>query len=170
MSGTRQATELSGSGGEVTIELAPPGGVPPLVFGMSRAEASEAMRGWGEPRDGADTASRSLNVRDDGLTRDVYAHFDEGDRLTSVVIWRPEPGEVHVVVRFRDIDVFGQPADAVLEALRQRGYVVDTSDRYFPLCKDIALGFNREGGEDCDDEGLARHFNSVLTAAPGHYG
>jgi hypothetical protein len=32
------------------------------------------------------------------------------------------------------------------------------------------LGFNPEGGEDCDDEGLARHFNSVLTAAPGYYG
>jgi hypothetical protein len=88
---------------------------------MSRAEASVAMRGWGEPRDSANSHGRTLNVRDDGLTRDIYAHFEHGDRLTSVEIWRPELGAVSVVVRFEGIDVFGQPADDVLEALRQRG-------------------------------------------------
>jgi hypothetical protein len=81
---------------DVVLELRPDLGVPPLLFGMTEAEASVAMSGWGELRppsylkwltmSGQLQNWLRLNVHDDGCDLDVYANFEDGERLTSVEI------------------------------------------------------------------------------------
>ena len=157
------------------IELVRELGVPPLLFGMTISEARVAMQTWGTLYDTPDNPSgmSRLNARDDAFNHDIYANFEGGDRVTSIEIWRPEhgPDSPPPSVVFGDIDIFALPADEVVDTLRQRGHEVDATDVYFPFFNDIALGFNRSGGDEVtdDDEGLALFFRSVVIAPPGYY-
>ena len=64
---------------DVVLELRPDLGVPPLLFGMTTAEAAVAMSGWDEPRATASLPSRPrLNVHDDSWTLHVHANFEAG--------------------------------------------------------------------------------------------
>jgi hypothetical protein len=156
---------------ELVINLVANEGVPPLRFGMSVAEVDEALSVWGTPESASapnDTTTK-LRVRDAGLTRDIFALFERDDRLTAVELWRPEEGDPSVSVRFGDLDLFSTPAEEVIDQLEARGAAVDQSDPFFPKCHELTLGFNRDGGDDRDDRGLSRYFESVLIAPPGYY-
>jgi hypothetical protein len=106
----------------------------------------------------------------------VFANHEDGLRLISIELWRPEPTDPATVrVRLGCTDLFADPADLVLAALRDQGFEVDDSDVYHPVCRGqgIELGFNRKGGEDVDEaaaDGLARRFRSVRVAPLGYYG
>jgi hypothetical protein len=152
------------------MELVRNRGVPPVFFGMTILEARDAMQTWGAMRETSKTPGGTLrlHVRDDAYARDVYVNFEGEDRVSSLEIWRP--GDPLQVVRFLDVDLFGPSADEVIGLLRQRGHAVDTSDAHFPICDEIALGFNRSGGHDADENGLSWYFHSVLIAPPGYYG
>jgi hypothetical protein len=162
------------------VELIPSLGVPPLLFGMTFTQARDATRHLGMQEEISGTLNArkwSLRVRTDDLRRDIFAHFeDDGDHLTSVEVWRPVGGSLRVILRFdgMDIDMFNQSADSVLDTLRLNGHHIEITDVFFPICNDVALGFNRDGGEgnvdeDADD-GLGIRFNSVLLAPAGYYG
>lgn len=158
----------------VIIRLQPPEGVPPLLIGMSIDEARNAMAVWGDPREERPAPGEvyRLRVYDAGLTRDVFAYFEDEEKVSAIEVWKPEDSK-HGTVRvlFGDIDVFSLPADEVMRALRARGIHVDETDPYYPYCPELVLGFTREGGEDVVDEesGLARYFQSVVVAPPGYY-
>lgn len=153
--------------------LLPAQGFPPLLFGMTRDAAREATRDLGRQSEDPD----SLRVTNAEAALDLFAHFEnDGEQLTAVTVWRPDNGATRVVLRLggEDIDMFGSTADSVMDQLVRRGHAIDISDIYFPVCDDIAVGFNRDGGEDNVDEdaddGLGIRFNSVLLARPGYYG
>jgi hypothetical protein len=157
---------------DLVINLVAGHGVPPLRFGMSIAEAHDALREWGTPV-GATGPGRGLprlRVRDAVLTRDIFALFELGDeRLSAVEVWRPEEGDDTVTVRFAEIDVFAAPAEDVIHQLEGRGFAIDQSDPFFPKCYRVMLAFNRDGGDDRDDRGLSRYFESVTIAPPEYW-
>ncbi|GIG59705.1 hypothetical protein Lfu02_40770 [Longispora fulva] len=99
----------------------------------------------------------------------MFVHFDDG-RVSAVQLWRPEVADGEVRAMFDGIDIFGQLADTVMDQLRNRGIEIDLDDPWHPTCGGVTLGFDREGGDDCDDDGLARYFGSVLVAPPGYFG
>jgi len=158
------------------IRLEPPHGVPPLLIGMSIDESRDAVALWGDVEELPATPGRAfaLRARDEDLTRDVFAYFEDGagGGVTAVEVWRPEPATrpgANVQVRYGELDVFGLPADDVLRILRDRGVEVDESDPFYPSCPRLLLGFNREGGAHADEEtGMARFFESVLVSYPGY--
>jgi hypothetical protein len=147
------------------IDLVENVGLPPVTFGMTSTEAVEAASVWGELKSTDRTPGGVTRLR---VGNEIYINLEKADRVTSIEIWHPEPSDV--VVSFRSIDVFGNLADDVLESLSQLGFRVDTSDPHFPIVPEIALGFNRSGGDDPDDDGRSWSFRSVLIGPPGYYG
>ena len=161
----------------LTITLVASEGVPPLRFGMSAAEASEAMRVWGPvTANQPDRPSRTtINAHDDAYLWDVHANLEDGEHVTSIVVWRTNPDEpfdpattAAVRVEFEGIDLFGQEASAVIEELQRRGHTLNNQDPWWPGFDDIALWFNRESGDDRDDEDFALYFASVTIVPPDH--
>ncbi|MGQ4615506.1 hypothetical protein [Nocardia sp. R7R-8] len=153
----------------MNLSLIPPVGVPPLLLGMSSDEAAGAMGSWGVP-ELLEGPTNRLRVCDRNLNLDVFAHLGSDGRLTAIEVWRPEDIDSDVQVTFEGIEVFVETAESVLNIIRLRGFRVDDSDPYCPSCPDLTLGFNREGGNDVDRDGLARYFESILVAGPGYYG
>ena len=167
--GFSSVEHLLGEEMSLTINLVAGQGAPPLRFGMSKAEARDALSIWGTPEEEDSVSTTRLRVRDPQLTRDIFAHFERDERLTAIELWRPEPGDTVVNVMFGELDLFSGPAEEIMGQLRSQGIAVDQSDPFFPSCPEIALGFNRDGGDDRDDRGLSRYFESVLIAPPGYY-
>jgi hypothetical protein len=157
------------------ITLQPPEGVPPLLIGMSIDEARDAMTLWGDPEDVSTLPgeARRLRVRNETLTRDIFAHINDVGTVSAIEIWRPTFSERQiekVEVLYGDIDMFASPASDVLRQLRSQGVEIDESDPFYPSCPQLTLGFNREGGSDVDEEsGVSRFFESILVAGPGYY-
>lgn len=157
------------------IRLQPPEGVPPLLIGMSIDEARNVMALWGNPEEVFDSPGEvpRLRVRDEGLTRDIFAHIGDDGKVSAIEVWRPVLSKLQgeaVHVLYGDVDVFALPANDIIRFLRDRGVEVDESDPFYPSCPQLTLGFNREGGDDVEDEsGISRFFESVLVARPGYY-
>ncbi|WP_285780800.1 hypothetical protein [Microtetraspora sp. NBRC 13810] len=142
---------------------------------MSIDEARNAMVLWGSPEEmfAAPGEAPRLRVRDEDLTRDIFAHIGDEGRVSAIEVWRPVPSKhqseaVHVL--YGAVDMFALPASDIIHFLRDQGVEVDESDPFYPSCPQLTLGFNREGGDDIEGEsGVARFFESVLVARPGYY-
>jgi hypothetical protein len=141
------------------ISLVPPDGVPPLLLGMSVDEAMAAMRAWGTPEHVGVRGEIQLRVKDDALTRDIFAFFEDGKSVTAIEIWRPTGAEVCVL--WEGIDIFGSAADQILAEVERRGTTIDLSERSHPVLPDVAIGFTWER--------RGNRFESVLVAKPGYY-
>ncbi|WP_378734673.1 hypothetical protein [Nocardia brasiliensis] len=154
----------------MNIELDPPVGIPPVLIGMSREEAFRALGVWGSPELLTGPTDR-LRVRDAELNVDIFVHLESADEVTAIEIWRPEDPSADIVVEFHELDVFRTPAREVLAELRSQGVRIDDSDRYYPNCPELTLGFNLEGDGSAglDEEGLSIYFESALVAGPGYY-
>lgn len=147
-------------------------GVPPLRLGMSAAEASEAMAIWGPviANQPERPENKRLNAHDSQYAVDVHANLEDGEHVTSIVVWRPKGDPSGVV--FEGVDLFAQEASTILEELRRRGYALNDDDPFFPRFDEISLAFNRDfadveddDGDEDEDEGVARFFSSVTIAA-----
>ncbi|MEU6410992.1 hypothetical protein [Microbispora sp. NPDC046933] len=142
---------------------------------MSIDEARNVMTLWGSPEDvfAAPGEAPRLRVRDEGLTRDIFAHIGDDGTVSAIEVWKPIPSKCQgeaVRVLYGDMDIFALPANDVIRSFRDRGIEVDESDPFYPNCPRLTLGFNREGGDDIEGElGVARFFESVLVARPGYY-
>ncbi|APA94845.1 hypothetical protein [Nocardia seriolae] len=150
------------------LYLAPPIGVAPLVLGMSVDQVMHSMEIWGSPELLPGPTNR-VRVRNDVLDLDIFAHFNPDGLLSAIEIWRPENIYGDTVVKFEGIDMFRETADSILAELQSRGYRIDDDDPYYPTFPDLTLGFNREGSDDADVNGLSPYFESVLIAASGYY-
>ncbi len=131
-------------------------------------EARTALGEFGDVED-ATAPGGALVLRTVGLDESfsVYANFRSDGLLVTAEIWRPEDPET-VDVEIDGIPVFGPEAETVLQAFAGRGLETDSSDQFYPVIPAGYLSFGREGGEECDDEGLARFMQSVFLAPPGY--
>ena len=157
------------------LELVQFEGMPPLVFGLDLASVLRVVSEWGEARELPETPSgtRRFHVQDNLHGLDLYPTFEGVNSLTSIEVWRPDGsyGDGSMCrIRFMEVDLFRLRASDVIKRLSALGFAGDLSDPYFPVYDQIALGFNRSGGDDCDDEGMSLHFRSVLIGPPGYYG
>jgi hypothetical protein len=153
-----------------TLVLEKNAGISPIRFGMTIQEASSAMEAWGAVSltPATEHDFPRLNAQQTDYSVDIYANFEDGLRLTSIEIWRPE-GPGRTTVLFEGIDIFSHDASSVLRELAQRGYEIDDSDPFFPKIDQIALGFNRDFGDERDDDDYALYFANLLLAPAGYY-
>jgi hypothetical protein len=68
----------------------------------------------------------------------------------------------------RGLELFALPADEIIDMLRARGVDVDNEDPFFPNAADGQLRFNRDEGDDRDEEGLSVYFGSILVVPRGY--
>lgn len=96
--------------------------------------------------------------------------FAPSGRLDAVEIHASEAQALDVV-RYRDVDVFGLPAQDVAKRLqRHTTVVVDQDDEACFTAPDLVLAFWRPfAGDDDPDDWQGYYVNSVLLAEPGYY-
>lgn len=88
------------------------------------------------------------------------------DRVNAIEVRRPDDRDV---VRFRDVDVFGTPALAVVQQLRRHAEVVPNPDDDGFTARELYLALWRPFAADDDpDETQGYFFQSVLIARPGY--
>ncbi|MEV4177577.1 hypothetical protein [Nonomuraea sp. NPDC049709] len=144
-------------------------GLDGLRFGMDETQVRAGLAAYGEVVDAtAPGGALCLRTRGPDASFSVYASFTADGLLFTLEIWRPDDAS-SIEVRLYGIPVFATPADLVLARLAELGQPVDLADRWHPLLPEASIGLDREGGDDCDDDGLARHFQSVFIAPPGYY-
>jgi hypothetical protein len=143
-------------------------GLDRLRFGMNEQETRAALAPFGVVED-ATAPGGALKLRTVGLdpSFSVYASFTSDGLLFSLEAWRPDDvGAVDILLS--GVPIFGHGADAVLDELAQTGLELDRSDKYYPVAPTGYVAFDREGGDDCDDDGVARVIQSMLLA-PSDY-
>ncbi|MGI5269024.1 hypothetical protein ACQEUU_07735 [Nonomuraea sp. CA-218870] len=145
-------------------------GLDDLRFDMDEAQVRAGLATYGNVVD-ATAPGGALCLRTEGIdeTFSVYAAFKAATgTLYTLEIWRPSN------IRLIDVDVFGTllfatPATQILDRITELGHRVDAEDQWHPILPDASIGLDREGGDDCDDDGLARYFQSIFIAPPGYY-
>lgn len=60
------------------------------------------------------------------------------------------------------IPIFATPADLAMARLVELEHRLDLGDQWHPLLPEASIGLDREGGEDCDEDGLAHYFQSIF--------
>jgi hypothetical protein len=152
------------------IEIDPSVGVPPLLFGMTRAQTLVALEGMGGEVDESSPpgGAPSIHVLDPEGGFDIYANLRGDGRLFTIEIWRPAEIDGSVPVRFVGVDLFGYTADSTIALLRARGVEVVEDDPFFPDAAESQVRFNRDGGDDRDDEGRSVYFESITVVPRGY--
>lgn len=152
----------------IVVDLHPPDAAGPLRIGADRTEMVTALREFGEPR----LVTRTLGhrpawavQRPSGLL--VRAHLDRDGLLNAIEFGRPTGTED--VIRYRDMDVFGTPAEEFIAALRKHTSVIEEDHGYAYVAPDLLLSCWRAATPKNGDDTDGRHFDSVLIARPGYY-
>ncbi|CAN7592437.1 hypothetical protein LJR027_004187 [Terrabacter sp. LjRoot27] len=96
----------------------------------------------------------------------VFVYFDEADVVNAVELGRADNGEI---VAFDDIDVFGTPAEDVVEQLRRKTPVEVTDGGRSVTAAGLLLALWRPAVPESAEDDEGRHFESVLVARPGYY-
>jgi hypothetical protein len=147
--------------------LEPPHGVGPLRIGMTTAEARAALETLGRltPAVHGELALHLPN----GLGFSVgFGVGPTSGRVNAIEVWRPH--EPDVVLRYRDVDVFGLPALEVVERLRPHVELEPNTDDDGFTARELCLALWRPFAAD-DDPGEVQgyYFQSALVARPGYY-
>lgn len=149
------------------IVLEPPTGAAGVLIGATRAEATRQCTAHGDPEPFRrhDEPNPSLSVRhSSGLF--VFVYFDDADVVNAVELGRADNGEI---VAFDDIDVFGTPAEDVVEQLRRKTPVEVTDGGRSVTAAGLLLALWRPTVPESAEDDEGRHFESVLVARPGYY-
>jgi hypothetical protein len=150
----------------VQLDLNPPHGVGPVRLGMTVDETRAALATLG---DLSGSLQRGLWVHRRGGVG-INPGFAPSGRLNAVEIHRPQTQDLDVV-RYHDVDVFGLPAQEVVERLQRHTKVIpEQDDDACFTAPDLLLAFWRLfAGDDDPDDWQGYYFNSVLLAEPGFY-
>ena len=134
----------------------------------TRDEAHDQCLAHGEPKRlrRSNDATTSLVVeRPSGLS--IFVYFDAADAVEAIEFGRPQGSDL---VSLRDIDIFGTPADALVEMLREYAAIEIEEDGHSVTAADLLLALWRSVVPEHDDDPDGRYFESVLVAAPGYSG
>ena len=157
------------------IELNPPHGITGFTFGMPLDEVRRAAAAIGEVQILDDGPSQAWSVMRIDVVHPRFAvtfNIEDGKTLTSVEIWRPQPGPKEVTVTWRGVDIFDTPADEVLDAIEAGGHQVEDRDNFNPEVPNLTLGFARDPSDDnpLNGDNMPTYFTSVLAAPTAYYG
>ncbi|GAA3441093.1 hypothetical protein [Planomonospora venezuelensis] len=154
---------------ERILEVRAGSGLDGLRFGMDEPQVREGLASYGNVLD-ATAPGGALSLRTQGHddSFSIYAAFEADGTLFTLEIWRPDDVSLIDVSLF-GISVFTTPADRFLSRLAGLGHRIDFEDKWHPLLPEASIGLDREGGDDCDDDGLSRYFQSVFIAPHGYY-
>ncbi|KQZ88561.1 hypothetical protein ASD62_03775 [Phycicoccus sp. Root563] len=150
------------------IVLEPPTAAAGVHIGVGRAEAARQCAVHGDPETfhRGDETVPSLMVRArSGPT--IFVYFDDADRVNAVELGRPDNGES---VTFLGIDVFGTPADEVIEALDPHAEVNVTDGGHSVTAPSLHIALWRPTVPESAEDPEGRYFESVLVAKPGYDG
>ena len=149
------------------IVLEPPNGAAGIHIGATRAEAEEQLGAHGDPRtfQRGDEANLSLTAHT-ASSLSVFVYFDDADVVDAIEFGRSDGGDAVV---FEDIDVFGIPADSVIEELARRTAVEVEEDGCSVTAPDLLLALWRPMVHESAEDEDGRYFESVLVARPGYY-
>ncbi|TDD34051.1 hypothetical protein E1287_17715 [Actinomadura sp. KC06] len=159
------------------FELRPEQGVPPVLLGATLAEARSALQGLGfldvEDFQRAPDEPGALLFNGPAGRVSGFVYADEDGRVVAIEIANPNPrnapGEGQDTVVYSGLDVFGTPAQDVIEALTAATEVDVDGDSV--IAPDLFMEFSR-GGEHhdrVDGDGRATFFSSVLLAGEDYY-
>ncbi|MEY9935523.1 hypothetical protein ABH926_010205 [Catenulispora sp. GP43] len=156
------------------IELDPPNGITGFPFGMPRDEVRRAAEAIGEVQTLNDGPPQPWSVTQIDVVHPRFAitfNIEDTKTLTSVEVWRPQPGPKEITVTWRGIDIFDTPADEVLDAVAAAGYDIGDRDGFNPEVPHLTLGFAREPSDDnpINDRHMPTYFTSVLAAPKAYY-
>ena len=152
----------------MVFDLEPPRGVGPVWIGMTRIEALEAVRAWGEPEPFQRTAQESPGwiVRRPATT---FVYFDSSGIVEAIEFGSPRRRVVASDrVMYRGIDLFTAPARDVLHSLDLLGVEMNESERGFAFTAPAILLALWRDGEPYGEDGLPEFFGSALVAQPGY--
>ena len=153
----------------MNIDLQPPTQAAGIRIGANRDEAQDQCLVHGEPKPfrRSNEANASLVVeRPSGLS--IFVHFDAADAVEAIELGRPEGSDDHV--SFRGIDIFGTPADELVELLREHAAIEIEEEEHSVTAPNLLLALWRSVVPENDDDPAGRYFESVLVAEPGCYG
>ena len=102
--------------------------------------------------------------RPSGLS--IFVYFDVVDAVEAVEFGRSQGSDF---VSFRGIDIFGTPADTVVEKLREHTSVDIDEGGHSATAPDLLLALWRSVVPENDNDPDGRYFESVLMARPGYY-
>lgn len=148
------------------IVLAPPTGAAGVCIGAGRAEAARQAAVHGDPetfRRGDETIASLIVRGTSGPT--IFVYFDDSDVVNAVELARPDDGES---VTFHDIDVFGTPADEIIQALVRHTEVEVTEGGRSVTAPSLFLALWRATVPQSAEDEEGRYFESVLVASPGY--
>ncbi|GLW30954.1 hypothetical protein [Actinoplanes regularis] len=148
------------------FQLEPPYGVGPLRLGMTADEARAAVEPIGL------LAQRALGEFVLDLPSGLRFSLGFGvagptlNRVNAIEVWRPCG---HDVVRYRDVDVFGSPAQEVVKRIRRHADLREFETGCSFAALDLYLALWRPFVADDDpDEEQGYFFQSVSVARPGY--
>ena len=152
----------------VNIHLRPPTEAADIPIGSTRSEARRHCQALGDPSEfrRGDEASASLVLeRPSGLS--IFVYFDPDNFVEAIELGRPRSGED--VVSYRGFDIFGTPADELIQGLSEHDRVEVSEHGRSVTAPDLLLALWRPviPERPADEDG--RHFESVLVARPGYY-
>ncbi|SEG99796.1 hypothetical protein SAMN05444920_11472 [Nonomuraea solani] len=98
----------------------------------------------------------------------MYAAFKADGSLFTLEAWRPDDISL-VEVTLYGIPLFATPADDVLAQLTRMRHRLDLSERFYPHLPEASIALGREGGDECDDEGLSPYFRYIFIGPPGYF-
>ena len=151
-----------------------PEGVGTIRLGMTREEARVALLPLGEVepfRRG--TKLRSGELADWRVHRyrmAVFVYCDTAGCVNAIELASPGPGvPASDQVTFDGVDLFIDPADAVIDSLREHGHSIEVKERgYTSVVPDVLLALWRDGDPYDDEAGLPMYFEATLIARPGY--
>ncbi|MEV0382755.1 hypothetical protein [Nonomuraea sp. NPDC050643] len=154
---------------EHTLEVHVGSGLDSLRFGMDESQVRAQLAVYGDVID-ATAPGGALQLRTQGPDDSfaVYAAFKADGRLFTLEVWRPDDASL-IELHLYGIPFFATPADQVLARLAELGHRIDFEDQWNPLLPEVSIALSREGGDDCDDDGLARYFQAMFIAPLAYY-
>ncbi|WP_326642640.1 hypothetical protein OG884_05115 [Streptosporangium sp. NBC_01755] len=154
---------------ERMLEVHVGSGLDSLRFGMDEPQVRAGLATLGNVVDST-APGGALKLRTEGLddSFSVYASFGSGGFLFTLEVWRPNDTNL-IDLNLYGIPIFATPADSALVQLAEIGHRLDFEDKYHPVLPEASIGLDRESGDDCDNDGLARYFQSIFIAPDGYY-
>ncbi|GAA4608654.1 hypothetical protein BJY16_006950 [Actinoplanes octamycinicus] len=138
------------------IVLDPPHGAGPVRLGMTAGEARAALASLGPLAPGGELAvDLPTGLR---ISVGFGVAGPTAQRVNAIELFRPDE-DAGVVVRFRDVAVFGESAERVVAGLRRHTRVDEDDEACGFVAPELLLALS------LDDE----RFASVLVARPGYY-
>ncbi|WP_282698367.1 hypothetical protein [Streptomyces sp. CC208A] len=148
------------------IDVVPPDRIGPITLGMTIDDAEAAFRTL-EGFQGAEESRvpvRGQANYDSGMS--IHAHVGSGGLVNAIEVFRPHRT---VSLRLYDIDVFGLPADDVVERLRQYVETEEEEGGCMIVAPSLLIALWRPfvASDESDEQGF--FMQSLTLARPGYY-